>query len=424
MPVVRLGRRGLSNLPKVDRPTIFYDEMLKGFGLRVAPSGSKSWLIEYRPGHGGRGVAKRRMVIGSATALTPEKARESASRLLARVELGEDPAQVRAEARKGGSLSDLLDTYIDEHIGPKRKPHTKKTFESYFRVHVKPALGTRPANCITRADIAKLHRAIGDDHPATANRILVVLSAVFSYAVKAGLLPVDFNNPAQGIEKFRENARERYLSEEELMRLGETLRLAETDGLPWEPDPAKKAKHAPKPANRRVKYDEYVVAAIRLLVLTGCRLREILTLRWEEVDLQRGLLFLPDSKTGRKTVVLGAAAVMLLTELYRRGDYVIASSDPKKPRHDLNRPWKAVSRHAGLSDVRLHDLRHSFASVGASAQLSLPVIGKLLGHANPSTTQRYAHLGDGPLRRAADAISGTIAAALNRSAAPIDRTAA
>jgi integrase len=176
------------------------------------------------------------------------------------------------------------------------------------------------------------------------------------------------------------------------------------------------SKFAPK-KEMRTTVDQFAAAAIRLLIFTGCRLGEILNLRWSEVDAERGLLFLPDSKTGRKTVVLAAPAMAILEDLPRAGIYVIAGESAgqkdEKPRADLNRPWRAIRQRASLEDVRLHDLRHSFASVGAGAGLGLPVIGKLLGHTQPSTTQRYAHLDADPVRRAADTIAGRIEAVMN-----------
>jgi integrase len=191
------------------------------------------------------------------------------------------------------------------------------------------------------------------------------------------------------------------------------LTEAETIGLPWRPDPSKPtAKHAPKERNRRVVINPYAAAAIRLLLLTGARLREILHLRWEEVDMERGLLLLSESKTGRKTIILNAPALAILAGLGRIGPYVIVGDDPAKPRADLKRPWDTVAKRAGLDGVRLHDLRHTHASFGAGAGLGLPIIGKLLGHAQPATTQRYAHLDADPLRRASNKIGGTIAAAL------------
>lgn len=214
-----------------------------------------------------------------------------------------------------------------------------------------------------------------------------------------------------------------------MARLGEVLRLAETEGLPWEPDPEKpevRRKHAPKAENRRVKIDPFAVAAIRLLMLTGARLREVLNLEWSHVDFERGLLRLPDSKTGKKTIVLGGAALLLLEGLPRAGRFVIAStsagSKDERPRSDLNRPWRAVREAAGLPELRIHDLRHSAAAVGAGAGLSLHQIGGLLGHTQARTTAKYAHLAADPQRRAADLIGNEVAAALGLGAnvVPID----
>jgi integrase len=155
-----------------------------------------------------------------------------------------------------------------------------------------------------------------------------------------------------------------------------------------------------------------ITKRVRLLLFTGCRLREILHLRWDHVDLERGCLFLPDSKSGRKTVILNAPALAVLSRLDRVGPYVVPGDDPERPRHDLKRPWDAVIGRAGLVGVRLHDLRHTYASFGAGGGFGLPIIGKLLGHTQASTTQRYAHLDADPLRRASDAIGSRIAAAL------------
>jgi integrase len=149
------------------------------------------------------------------------------------------------------------------------------------------------------------------------------------------------------------------------------------------------------------------------LLFTGCRLREILHLRWEHVDLERGCLFLPESKSGRKTVILSAPALAVLNALERIGPYVVPGDDPEQQRHDLKRPWDAVTKRAGLTGVRLHDLRHTYASFGAGGGLGLPIIGRLLGHVQVATTARYAHLDNDPLRRASEAIARRIAAALD-----------
>jgi integrase len=222
------------------------------------------------------------------------------------------------------------------------------------------------------------------------------------------------HNPASGIEAFREQRRERFLNSEELARLGDAIREAETTGILWEVDEMKPtAKYIPR--RRRTIIDPHAATALRLLILTGARLREILGLKWEYVDIERALLLLPDSKTGRKTIVLNAPALAVLSELPHAGPYVIVSNDPEKPRHDLNRPWALISKRAGLKGVRLHDLRHTHASFGAGAGVGLPIIGKLLGHTQTSTTQRYAHLNVDPLRRASEKIGRRLAIAMGDS---------
>jgi integrase len=239
---------------------------------------------------------------------------------------------------------------------------------------------------------------------------------MYTFAGARGFISDGFN-PVRGIERYRENGRERFLSLNELERLGAALREAESAGVPWEPDLSKStAKHAPKAENRRIVIGQHTAAALRLLILTGARLREILHLKWEEVDFDRGLLLLPTSKTGKKTIVLNAPAIAVLSVVPRVGSYVIAGQNAggeiEKPRTDLNRPWALVSRRAGLNSVRIHDLRHTYASFGAGGGLGLPIIGRLLGHAHAATTQRYAHLDADPLRRASEDIANKIATAM------------
>ncbi|MGH6794828.1 MAG: site-specific integrase [Methylocella sp.] len=206
------------------------------------------------------------------------------------------------------------------------------------------------------------------------------------------------------------------MTSEELARLGDALLDAETVGIAWDIDETKPStKHAAKAENRRTILDPFAVAAIRLLILTGARLREILDAQWSQVDFERGVIFLADSKTGRKPIYLSAAAQAVLASLPRiKGNpHVIAGAKDGAPRADLKKPWAAVCRAAGREGLRLHDLRHSFASFGAGASLGLPIIGKLLGHSQAATTHRYAHLDADPLRRAVDTIGATIAAAMD-----------
>jgi integrase len=301
---------------------------------------------------------------------------------------------------------------MSEHVEPKRKPGTAVFYRDILDRTVKPAVGTTKADKLTRQQIAKLHSTLAST-PFQANRVLAVVSSMYAFAGRAGIVS-EGTNPARGIDKFAESRRERFLTSEELARLGSTIREAETIGIPWTVDNSKPtAKHLPKPAKRFTKIDPLAAAALRLLLFTGCRLREILNLRWENVDLERGLLFLPDSKSGKKTIILNAPALTVLNGIDRVGSYVVPGADPERPRPDLKRPWHAMIAQADLQGVRLHDLRHTYASFGAGGGLGLPIIGRLLGHTQPSTTARYAHLDNDPLRRASEAIAGRISAAMN-----------
>jgi integrase len=309
-------------------------------------------------------------------------------------------------------VAELADRFLVEHIEPKRKPGTTTFYRDILNRIVKPELGTAKADKVTRAAVSKVHGKLRAT-PFQANRMLAVVGSMYAFAARIGAVP-EGTNPARKIDKFAEHRRERFLTSEELERLGAAIREAETKGIPWEVDESKpKAKHLPKAKKRFTKIGSFAAAAIRLLLFTGCRLREILHLRWENVDLERGLLFLPDSKSGRKTVILNAPAMAVLTGLDRLGSYVVPGDDPEGPRADLKRPWEAVARRARLDGVRLHDLRHTYASFGAGGGLGLPIIGKLLGHTQASTTQRYAHLDNDPLRRAAESIGGQIKAAID-----------
>ena len=411
MPVAKLTKRTIDAISAGGRPVIIYDADLTGFGLRAATGGAKSWFVEYRPGARGRGVAKRRMVLGSVGTLTPDKARAAAKEILAAAALGDDPAAARSRARKIPVFREFAERYLAEEATSKLKPRTLVNYKIYLRKHAVPIIGSIKLDMVTPSDIAKLHRQVGQKRPMTANRVVECIGSVYRYAATCGLVKRG-HNPAAHIEAFREQRRERFLTSQELARLGDAIREAETVGIPWQVDEKNpKAKHTPK-RKRVTNIGPHAAAALRLLILTGARLREILGLKWSYVDFERGLLLLPDSKTGRKAIVLNAPALAVLSELPRIGAFVIVGDKPDMPRHDLNRPWRLVSKRADLDGVRLHDLRHTHASVGAGAGLGLPIIGKLLGHSQASTTQRYAHLDADPLRRASERIAGQIAAAM------------
>ncbi len=390
MPNVKLLKRVVEAVKPGDRDRILWDSELKGFGLKVTPKGKRVYFVYYRT-HDGQ---QRRPKIGNHGAVTCEQARETAQQWLAEAAKGSDPSAIRKAKKEAPLVAVLAERYMREHAHMKKKPRSAQSDESNLRNHVLPALGTKKVAAVTRVDIGKLHHAM-KDRPGAGNRVLALLSKMFNLAEKWGLRP-DGSNPCRHVERYPERKMERFLSVEEMGRLGGALAEAE---------------HA------RTEMPS-AIAAIRLLAFTGCRLSEVLALRWNDVDLERSCLRLPDSKTGSKVVRLSPPALAVLNAIERQegNAYVIAGREPGSHLVYLQKPWVRICKRARLEGVRLHDLRHSFASVGAASGLSLPMIGALLGHRQPATTQRYAHLADDPLRQANDVIGERIAAAMKGEA--------
>ncbi len=371
--------------------TIF-DGSVPGFGIHVRPSGHCSFILQYRIG--GR---IRKLTLGVYGRLTSDQARKKALQALAVIDKGQDPAEERDGSRTAPTIADLAQRYLSEYLEPKRKASTVREFRRTIDRCILPKLGRRRVADITLADVDGLHRALRAT-PIQANRTVAVLSSMLVRAEKWGLRPLG-SNPVPHVERFKENRRERFLSTAELTRLGDALREAA-------------AKEHPS-----------ALLAIRLLILTGMRRGEVLSLRWEFIDFPNRLLVLPDSKTGRKAVPLPAPALKVLSDAPRAvgNPYVCFGVKPGGAFGGLQKVWERVRSSAQLDNVRLHDLRHSFASIGAAAGLGLFVIGKVLGHSQTSTTQRYAHLAEDPVRAASDRISSEISAALDGSPqAPIN----
>jgi integrase len=406
----KITKRSIEAITPNGKEFTLWDSALPGFGVRVRSSGAKTYIVVYRAG-AGRGAPVRRFTIATVGKLAPESARTCARAILGSVAHGLDPANQKTAEREAPTVAELADRFMAEHVEAKRKAGTAAFYRDILDRLVKSAVGTTKADKLTRQQIGRLHSSFAET-PYQANRMLAVMGSMYAFAGRAGIVPEGMN-PARGIDKFKESRRERFLTGEELERLGGAIREAETTGIPWTVDETKpNAKHVPK-GTRSTKISAPAAAALRLLLFTGCRLREILHLKWEHFDAERGLLFLPDSKSGRKTIILNAPALAVLNRLERLGPYVVPGDDPDHPRQDLKRPWDAVTKRAGLTRVRLHDLRHTYASFGAGGGLGLPIIGRLLGHAQATTTARYAHLDNDPLRRASEAIAGQIAAALD-----------
>jgi integrase len=411
MATGRISKRAVDALrcPAIKDRTFLWDNSLAGFGVTAFPSGTKVYVAQFR-----KDGRSRRIAIGEHGRLTPGEARSEAKKLLGAVETGKDPIELRRAARGIRTFREVASDFMRLHVAAKRKGRTHEEYDRLLRVHLLPKLGARRIVDIKRVDIARLHSALSD-RPFAANRTLALISSIWNWAARRDEVAFT-NNPAKGIERNPEHGRERFLKAKELLRLGDVLRTAETKGIPWSIDRTKPtAKHVAKSGPHHTIIDPFAVAAIRLLILTGARLREILHAQWEHVDFERGILFLQDSKTGKKPVYLSAAAMSVLANLPRLegNPHIIPGEKEGAPRADLKRPWAAIRKAAEFDRFRIHDLRHSFASLGAGASLGLPVIGKLLGHAHAVTTQRYAHLDADPMHRAVNTIGAVISAAMD-----------
>jgi integrase len=373
-----------------EKDYIIFDSDLPGFGVRILPSGKRSYMVQYRAGR-----TFRRMSLGMHGILTTEKARAEAMKVLAAVQDGNDPAAARDKARHDPTLQELGERVLADHAEHHCKPGTVVGYRYYLKTYINPRAGKLQVAAITRADIARLHHDLRFA-PVQANRCLQLLSKMFNLAEVWGLRP-DGSNPCRHVKKYPEKKRERYLSKQELAKLGEVLRQCELTGIE----------------------SQSAINAIRLLIFTGCRLGEIMTLKWDFVDLENSALNLPDSKTGAKTVHIGAPAVDALSKIQMRPNnpWVITGTLPGARLTDLQPPWQRIRKRAGIEDVRIHDLRHTFASVAVVNGQGLPMIGKLLGHSQVQTTARYAHLAADPVKAAANTVAGEIAQMLGIKAA-------
>lgn len=411
MAVLKITAEAVADImrsARVNKNAFYFDEDLAGFGFYRTPGDVGTWFAEFRPVAGG---VKKRIKLGRVGILKASEAREAARKVIANAALGKDLAKDRASERASVSVKELAELYV-ARTKDKRKASTGENYEHVVRVNIVPHVGAVKAIALTRREVQSMHSKVSRERGKyAANRAVAILSAAYGWGALQAYVP-EGTNPASRVERHKEEPRQRFLSPDELLRLGEALIEAETVGLPDQNSSG--AKHAPK--NRRTVMHPSVTGAIRLLLLTGCRLREILHLRWSEVDTDRGLLFLPDSKTGRKTVVLSDAAQAVIKGLPRIGVYVIASDSAglkdEKPRADLKRPWASICKRANITNATPHDLRHTFGTVGAGSNLGLPVIGKLLGHTQPATTQRYAHVAVDASKRAADLIAVEFATAI------------
>lgn len=398
----RLTNSVVNGAAKRDSDYFIWDGDLKGFGLKVCSGGRKSYVCKYRLGTG-RNAPTRRMTIGThGSPWTPEQARKRASQILGLVAHGEDPAHAKQADKDVLTVSQLCDRYL-EHGAATKKASTLATDRGRIERHIKPLLGRMRVPDVKRADVSRFlqdvaagktavdvktgarGRAIVRGGKGTATRTVGLLGGIFSFAVESGWIS---ENPVRGVKRFRDRRNERFLDGAELQKLGAALVAAEATGE-----------------------NPYAIAIIRLLILTGARKGEIESLRWPEVDWQYGYLRLADSKTGQKLITLNLAAIEVLQTVPRQNasNFIFPASRSDGYYKGTSKVWRRIRSKAKLDAVRLHDLRHSFASMALLQGASLVIIGELLGHRDSATTARYAHLTASPTREVAENTGDKIA---------------
>ncbi|MBN8806648.1 MAG: tyrosine-type recombinase/integrase [Sphingomonas sp.] len=420
----KLTKTVVDALEPRDKDYVEWCGKLSGFGCRVRPSGRKVFIIQYRIGGVGT-VRKQNIGKYGPGGLTVDEAWDRGDKLLRVARDGIDPAAAEKKKKAELTVAELCDEYIERGCGNKRAS-TVDTDKAALDNHVKPLLGSKKISDVTDADFKAFMRDVEKGKTATtivtkkgerpgvrggagvARRTARVLSGVFTYAVGEKYLE---KNPRGTVKIAKDNENERYLSADEIDRLGATMHEAEHAGLPWALREGAKAKHRAKDADTRraPKMSPHAIAAIRLLLATGMRSGEVLTLKWEFYDAENGFLYLPVTKTKKRVVVLSDFAREILDTLRKTATkghpYVIEGEGENEHRTDLKRPWAQIIAHAGLGKVRLHDIRHTFASHAALDGISLSVVGKLLGHSQTATTARYTHFAETALRAAANRVA-------------------
>ncbi len=357
---------------------VLWDSDVTGFGLRIFPSGQKSFIVKYRVG-----AHQRFMTLGKFGVMTVDEARRRARKVFVEVADGNDPLSDRQNLRHEQTFRQLAERYLAEHAALKKKASSRLEDERLLKKCVLSKLGSMPVTSIGREDVYRLHHSLAKT-PVQANRVLALISTLMSFAERWGMRPQG-TNPAKYVERFKERHRERIVEGRERARLAEVL------------DRVEQEKTEPIEA----------VHAIRLLILTGCRRGEILTLKWDYIDYDRRRIVFPDSKTGPKVIRLSDAALEYLRSIppLFENPYVLPGRNGKGHLVGVTRCWDRIRREAGLGDVRIHDLRHTFASAGLESGLSLLMIGRLLGHRSSATTNRYAHLADDPALEAVNRVT-------------------
>ena len=398
---IRITKRSVEAIvPKSASAVRWNDDKLAGFGVRVMPSGRRFYFVRYRNKHG----RSRWLTIGEHGKVTADLARATAQRALQEVAVeGRDPSGEREAFRAAPTVNDLLDRYVKEHLEQRCRPRTIESFKGIVERNIRPEIGHLKVAAVTRQDLHKMHAAKSAT-PRQANLILSVCSKVFNLAELWEMRP-DGSNPCRKIERYRERHRERFLSAEELARLGAILREAESRGL--------LRKNGVPTLYRRV-----TTAAVELLLFTGCRLSEILNLKWDQIDFADAKVTLLTTKSGRpERVTMNAPARQVLKELESQkcSEWVLPSvSNNKQPlsKAGIEAAWTKLRAAAQLDDVRLHDLRHTVGTYAAQSGANAFMVRDLLRHKNLAMTGRYVNRADDPVRMLSDQVGERILAAM------------
>ena len=390
----KITKKLVDELVATDKVLVVFDSELAGFALKAMPSGKQSYQVRYRMG--GRRSPLKTLTLGRHGLLTPDQARRQALAFLGDIQRGIDPAEEKArkvsEDRGALTVKQLSAEFLDRGCD-KIKPSSREQYERAFRLHINPAIGALRVKDVVPGDVDRLHNALGRENiKTTANRSVAILSKFFTWAIRAGYRP-SRDNPCKGLERFEETKRKRYLSAVEIGALGEAIRTCEVGDVidPWQ------------------------ACLFRCLLLTGMRRDELRTLPWGAVDFGRKMILLADSKTGARDVPMSAPVEAQLTALPRLAGnpFVFCGTKPGQAVVNVAKPWTRVLQAARIEKVRLHDLRHTAASIGVATGASLHLIGGVLGHKNSATTARYAHLSDDPVRATSEVIAKRISAVLD-----------
>lgn len=376
---------------------IVWDSAVTGFGCRVYKTGRKAYIVQYYTEDG----EQKRPTIGTTDILLISEAREKARQILLQLANGIDPFEERKEEKAKPTLKEFSVRYMNEHAIPKKKPSSTKSDISNLRLHILPTLGHKKVHKLDRKDVQRLHSQMCGT-PGAANRTLALLSKMMNLAEKWGERDSN-SNPCYHIEKYKEKKLGRFIRSEELTRLGQILREVEADAQ----------NMLEKDSEVRIR----IIQAIRLLLLTGCRLGEVLTLKWEYIDFSLRVGFLPDSKTGQKTIYFSDAAISVIRSVKRvnGNPYIFAGRFGRGHLHRMGHLWNDIRKKAGVEDLRIHDLRHGYASAGVGMGENLSMVGQLLGHTQTQTTARYAHLATSPLLHTTNRIGDHILESLGIS---------